>query len=67
MNYRALCAAIFVLIAGICAAHAFGHQGKDFGRMGKIPKAKISAPIQSCNGTGLNFTVACNSQYIGTL
>lgn len=29
--------------------------------------ATVSTPVVTCNGTGLDFTVACNSQYIGTL
>ena len=38
MNYRAFCAAIFVLIAGICAAHAFG---LGFGHLGALKNSSI--------------------------
>jgi len=58
-----------LVLASIYAAHAFGlGEGNRFGRLGAAgKKAAVIAPATPCNGTGLIFTSACNSQYIGIL
>ena len=60
---------LLALSAGIYGAHALGlGEGNRFGRMGSIKKSGAGTPPPAtCNGTGLIFNVACNSQYIGIL
>lgn len=62
--------AVFLLLSSLAAAHAIGlgGEGKIFGRLGSLGNKKASAPPPAtCSGTGLDFTVPCNSQYIGVL
>lgn len=61
--------AILAMLALVGAAHAFGlgKLGANFGALGVIGKAPAAAVTPGCNGTGLIFTSACNSQYIGIL
>lgn len=59
-----------LLLASIYAAHAisFGREGISFGKLGAMPGAASSSPAPpGCSGTGLDFTVPCNSQYISLL
>lgn len=44
-----------------------GREGTGFGKLGSMGKGKAAAIVPSCNGTGLIFTLSCNSQYIGAL
>lgn len=61
--------AVLALLASVYTAHAFGigREGALFGRLGNITAAKPAAVTPGCSGTGLIFSAACNSQYIGIL
>jgi hypothetical protein len=59
---------LLLLSASVYAAHAIGlGEGNRFGHLGSLGNKKAAAPATPCNGTGLIFTQACNSQYIGIL
>lgn len=60
---------LMTLASSIYAAHAIGigSLGYRFGGLGAIGKGKGVTPPATCSGTGLIFTSACNSQYIGIL
>lgn len=58
---------ILLALAGTAHAIGIGQLGARFGGLGSIGKNKAIAPPATCSGTGLDFSIACNSQYIGTL
>lgn len=60
---------ILALAAGYAHAIGVGGEGLRFGRVGATAGKATSAapPVTPCSGTGLIFTSACNSQYIGIL
>jgi len=60
--------ALLALVAGIYAAHAFGlGEGNRFGRLGVASKSGTAGPPPPLCSNALDFSVACNSQYIPTL
>lgn len=58
---------LLALSAGIYGAHAFGlGEGNRFGRLGAFKKSGGSSPPPVCSNA-LDFSVACNSQYVPIL
>lgn len=58
-----------LLLASIYAAHAinFGRQGVVFGKLGAMPGAGVPGPPPPACSNELDFTDACNSQYVPVL